>query len=226
MKLKAETTVKEIDQKLLYFITIDVLNIEQQHPSSMDTITLPMTRIIKSYFNKHSMSLELIHYFLLHPYESIMKLMFFHQMINGLPKHCLNKLNKSPCKICYTAKMTTPPKVTTVDTSNLQPGEIIHMNLKFYNVTTIPGLNSMLTVVFAKNIMIWVFSTAPNQDSVRIIRFILIKFQNEQHPCKRVRVDEGCDLEKSTHVTNLLVYKFKLSMETTVGDVSWLNRKN
>ena len=47
MKLKAETTVKEIDQKLLYFITIDVLNIEQQHPSSMDTITLPMTPIIK-----------------------------------------------------------------------------------------------------------------------------------------------------------------------------------
>ena len=34
IKLKFETTVKERDQQLLDFITIDVLNIEQKHPSS------------------------------------------------------------------------------------------------------------------------------------------------------------------------------------------------
>ena len=34
MKLKVETIFKERDKKLLDFITIDVRNIEKQHPSS------------------------------------------------------------------------------------------------------------------------------------------------------------------------------------------------
>ena len=55
MKLKVETTVKERYQKVLEFITIDVLNIEQQHPSSRDIITLLMTLIINSSFNKRPM---------------------------------------------------------------------------------------------------------------------------------------------------------------------------
>ena len=55
MKLKVEITAKERDQQLLEFITIDVLNIEQQHPSSRDIITLLMTLIIISSFNKRPM---------------------------------------------------------------------------------------------------------------------------------------------------------------------------
>ena len=47
MKLKVEITAKERDQHLLEFITIDVLNIEQQHPSSQDIITLPMNPSIR-----------------------------------------------------------------------------------------------------------------------------------------------------------------------------------
>ena len=74
-KLKFETTVKEIYQQLLDFVTIDVLNIEQKNPSDQDIITLPMIPIIGSYFNKHSMSWELIHFCLLHPYDSVMKAM-------------------------------------------------------------------------------------------------------------------------------------------------------
>ena len=46
--------------------------------------------------------------------------------------------------------MTTLPKRTTVDTSNLQPGELIHMNFALYNVTYIRGFTYMLTVAFAK----------------------------------------------------------------------------
>ena len=55
MNLKIESIVEEIHQKLLDFITIDVLKIEQQHISSQDIITLPMNPIINSSFNKHSM---------------------------------------------------------------------------------------------------------------------------------------------------------------------------
>ena len=48
-KLKFEITVKEIDQQLLYFINIDLLNIEQQNYSDQYIINLPITPIIKSY---------------------------------------------------------------------------------------------------------------------------------------------------------------------------------
>ena len=46
-KLKVETTIRERDQRLLDFITIDVLQIEQQHSSDQYIISLPMTPIIK-----------------------------------------------------------------------------------------------------------------------------------------------------------------------------------
>ena len=56
MKLKVDTTVKERYQQLLDLIKIGVLKIGKQNPSGTDIITLPMTPIIISSFNKHHMS--------------------------------------------------------------------------------------------------------------------------------------------------------------------------
>ena len=50
-KLKFETTVKQIYQKLLNFITIYILKIEHQNHSDQEIITIPMTPIINSYLN-------------------------------------------------------------------------------------------------------------------------------------------------------------------------------
>ena len=125
-----------------------------------------------------------------------------HQTLNGLLKHCPIKLNKAPCTICYTEKTKTFPKGTTVGTINLKPGEFIHMDVSSYNVTSIHGFTSILTVVCAKTIILLVFHTASKLSLVRIIPFILITLNNEQHPCKRIRVDEDGALEKSTDVTN------------------------
>ena len=98
----------------------------------------------------------------------------------------------------YTAKTTTTPKGTTIHTNNLQPGEIIHMEFDLYNMTSIRGFTSMITVVCAKTIMIWVFHTASKRDPVHIICFIPTILKNEQHPYKRVRVCEDGSMEKST----------------------------
>ena len=48
--------------------------------------------------------------------------------------------------------MTTLPKVKTVDTTNLQSGELIHIESDFYNVTYIWGLTSIITLVCTKTI--------------------------------------------------------------------------
>ena len=122
--------------------------------------------------------------------------------------------------------MTVSPKGTTVDTSNLQPGELIHVDFDFNNVIYIHGFTSVLTVVCAKTIIIWVLPIATKQAPVCIISFIIKTFNNEQHICKRVRLHEDGALTNSTDVTNLLVYEFKISMEITGGDASWLNVNN
>ena len=108
--------------------------------------------------------------------------------------------------------MMTINKGTTVDISNLQPGELIHMDFDFYNVTSIRGFTSMLIVVCAKTKMIWVFQTACKISYVRIIRFILTTLINKQHPCKYVTVDEDISLENSIDVINLLVDEFQIPM--------------
>ena len=56
--------------------------------------------------------------------------------------------------------MMTLPKGTTVDTTNIQPVETINMDAAFYNVTSIQGFTSIITVVCTRNTMIWVFRTA------------------------------------------------------------------
>ena len=114
---------------------------------------------------------------------------------------------------------------TTVDTTNLQPGELIHMEYSFYNYTSIRGFTSVLTAVCEKTRMIWVFPTASKTAPLYIINFILKKLNNEQHPCKFVRVNKDVALEKSTDVTSLMVDDFIISMENTGGNTSWLNGK-
>ena len=55
IKFKVETSAKERDQNILYFITIDILKLEQKHPSSWDIINLSINTIINSSFKKHPM---------------------------------------------------------------------------------------------------------------------------------------------------------------------------
>ena len=114
--------------------------------------------------------------------------------------------------------MKTFHKGTTFDTSNLQPEELIHMDFALYNVTYLCGITSMISVVCAKTIMLWVFPNVSKQYPVRVVRFILTTLDNEQHPCKHVIVDEDGNLVKSTDFTNLLVDEFKISIKTAGSD--------
>ena len=55
--------------------------------------------------------------------------------------------------------MKTSPKGTTVDTSDLHTGKRIHTEFDFYNITSICGFNSMLTVVCENTRMLWLLNT-------------------------------------------------------------------
>ena len=69
--------------------------------------------------------------------------------------------------------MTTFPKGKIVDTTDIQPGALMHTEFAFYKVVSICGFTSKLTLVCENTIIIWVFSTASKWAPVRIIYFIL-----------------------------------------------------
>ena len=71
------------------------------------------------------------------------------------------------------------PKLKTVDTTNLQPGEIIHMYFALYDMISIRGFTSMLTVVCENTIMLWVFPTESKKSLFHIISFILTTLKNQ-----------------------------------------------
>ena len=64
----------------------------------------------------------------------------------------------------------------------------------------------MLTIVFKKTIMRWIFPTTSNKVPVIITGFILTALNNNRRPCKNIRVGEDGYLEKLIDSTNILVY--------------------
>ena len=102
--------------------------------------------------------------------------------------------NATPCTIFYTAKMKIFLKGKTVDTTKLQLVGILHPDFEFYNITSIYGFVSIITFVCAKTRIIWSFFSASKQSPVITVRFIPATLDNEQLPCKSIRVYEDGSL--------------------------------
>ena len=119
-KVKVESESREIYQKLLYFIKIEIIEVEQQKSTENDIINLPMDPIVNISSSKHPMSWELIHRHLLLPNESVMKSISRHKNLTRPPKHPPNNINESSCTVCFTSKTTIFSRGKNVDTTNLQ----------------------------------------------------------------------------------------------------------
>ena len=130
-KIQVETPAKERYQQLLDFITIDILKLEWQYPSSQYIITLPMTPIINISINKHPMSWELVHFRLLHPFYSVVKSMCHHQTLDGLPKYFPKEINKTPCTICYTEKLQLATRAQQLKSVTFNQDNSFTWNLTF-----------------------------------------------------------------------------------------------
>ena len=66
--------------------------------------------------------------------------MCHNQTFTGLQKNYHKKTNKAKFTLFFTANIFFF-RDTTVDTTNLQKGELFHMDFEFYNVTSIQGFN-------------------------------------------------------------------------------------
>ena len=73
-------------------------------------------------------------------------------IILDLPKRKSKRYNKEKwrCIICWKASTVNIPKRVTMNTDNLQPGELLHMNFCFLDETYIRQFTCALVVVDAK----------------------------------------------------------------------------
>ena len=118
------------------------------------------------------------------------------------------------------------PKGETADTTNLYPGDLLHLVFEFYCVTSICVFTSMINGICAKTQIIWILTTTSKQSSVGFIRFILITFNNEKRQSNLMRFDKDGTLEKTTYVNGLIVDEFNAALETTGGYASRINGNN
>ena len=108
--------------------------------------------------------------------------------------------------------MKTFPRGTTIDTTKLQPGELIHIKFALYIVNSVRGFTAMLTALCEITRILLVFTTEYKRSPFRIISFIQTPFSNYQPPYKHLIFDEYSALEKSPDNTNLLVDDFIIDM--------------
>ena len=85
----------------------------------------------------HPMSWEPSYHHIIHPSDIFIDTMFRNQALTGLTKHRHKKINQVPHTINYTENITAFYKGRNIDTTNLQPGEFIHMYFSLYNMTCI-----------------------------------------------------------------------------------------
>jgi hypothetical protein len=64
--------------------------------------------------------------------------------------------------------MTQVRKGKTVDTSTLQPGELLHIDFAFWDVLSHRGFNAALMIIDTNTRFLWLFCTASKKLPVHI----------------------------------------------------------
>ena len=140
-------------------------------PQSVVCPTVP-AKVLHSFSSVISLATYLLlHRRLCHVFHDKFKIMCQNQTINGLPKRFSKRLltNGTSCWICSSAAMTDIPKGIVMNTSILRPGELIHIDFCFINVTSIRGFTCVLMIVDARTRNKWEFATPTKRPHIDIL---------------------------------------------------------
>jgi hypothetical protein len=120
--------------------------------------------------------------------------------------------------------MTTPPKGKVSSYRLTKNGHLLQIDFSFWNVTSVHGFSSLLSVIDGKDHMLWVFPTASKYLPVDLLNFIFTMLEREGVTILCICVDEDGALLNSTKFTTFLTNR-TFTMETTGGYASFLNGK-
>ena len=126
---------------LLEYVKINILKpIHSQQQRS----NIPLPTMNKGIFSKlgHNLSYEALHRRLSHIWEKKITTMCKQQTLIGLPKVKPKRHHDAcPCTICIPTKGKNRNKVKTIDTSDLEQGNMLHMDITFFDITSCRGFN-------------------------------------------------------------------------------------
>jgi hypothetical protein len=117
-------------------------------------------------------------------------------------------------------------KGKTVDTSTCSLGQVIHIDITFFDTPSVCGFNSALNAIDAKFRKLFGFPSSAKSVPVRIIKFFLLAMICEGKTVIDIRVDEEGAIARSATFTSMIVDTFSgICIVSTGGYALWLNGK-
>ena len=163
--VRVDTDQNKHREVLLNFFSIEIIN-----------ITDNASTYVNAMINKTPLDWSCIHCCLNHPSDSHLARMCRSAKFPGLPKvFPTSEYFQHKCRICAKAKMRKTSAGPVVDTSTLEPGQMFHADFTFYNIKSIRGFTSSLTIIDAKTRRVWVFCTPNKRPPIDIMCFFLIQ---------------------------------------------------
>ena len=92
--------------------------------------------------------------------------------------------------------MVNLPKGITINTENLRPGELLHMDFCFLDETSIRQFTCALVVVDAKVRKMWTFCTPGKRPPLATVRYLLEQLKQMGRRVVNIRTDLGGELAR------------------------------
>jgi hypothetical protein len=192
-------------------------------PTKCSDLHLPSTPIVESATSELPLNRLLAHQRLAHNCDAVLDTMGRKQSLLGLPKRPFPP-RSCPCPICIMTKLTHPPKVKATLSKLTRRGELLHIDFSFWNVTSLRGFTSLLSIIDGKDRMLWNFPTASKRVPLDILDYFFGALNKENIPVLGVRVDEDGALAHNTEFNEFLFTR-SIPLESTGGYASFLNGK-
>eukprot|EP00957_Ditylum_brightwellii_P004503 342286-Ditylum_brightwellii.AAC.1 len=77
-----------------------------------------------------------------------------------------------------------------MDTSDLKPGNMLHMDITFFDIISCRGFNCSLTIIDAKSRALWGFLSSAKRTLIRIIKYFHHAIQKKGKTVIEIRIDE------------------------------------
>jgi hypothetical protein len=145
------------------------------------------------------------------------------QSLLGLPKHPFPP-RKCQCIVCITIKTVHLPCAKITSVTLTKRGQLLHIDSSFWNIVSLRGFTSLLSVIDGKDCMLRNFPTASKHAPLQVLDFLFAMLAHDGIMVQCIRVDEDGALANSSEFCDFL-FQRKISLETTGGYASFLNGK-
>ncbi len=216
--IKFPSVPRHSDQQLLDYHEFIVVR-----PNPSTPITISSQPIANSATSELPLTRLLVHQRLGHGCDTVLDTMCRNQTLLGLPKRPFPS-RSCPCPICITTKFTNTPKVKQTLCPSTVKGELLHIDFSFWNVTSVRGFSSLLSIIDGSTRMLWNFPTASKRVPLTILEFFFGALTKENISILGIRVDEDGALANNTEFSNFLLAR-SIPLESTGGYASYLNGK-